>query len=307
MSGHALGWGKVILLGEHAVVYGFPALAGALDRGVTANALPTPAGGRLRLDVPAWELATTASDDHPAGRALAAIADELGIGRPALTIVAEAQVPPGAGLGSSAALAVAVTRALMAHFNRRMDVAALTAAAGAGEIVHHGRPSGIDVAIAIAGGFGVFRKSTGLRAMAAPSLRVLVAPGESRPGDAGRSTARMVEHVAQVTHGNADDPRLAELGGLTDTGARALLGRELAALGAAMNRAHVVLSELGVSTPRLDQVCAAARAAGAHGAKLTGAGGGGAAIAIAPPDRETAVLAAWKAAGIAGFAADVGR
>jgi len=306
MSDHAFGWGKVILLGEHAVVYGFPALAAALDRGVSANALPTPAGGRLRLDVPAWDLATTASDDHPAGRALAAIADALGIGRPALTILAEAQVPPGAGLGSSAALAVAVTRALLLHHKRPADVATLTAAAGAGEVVHHGRPSGIDVAIAIAGGFGVYRKSTGLRAMSAPPLRLLVAPGEARPG-APRSTAAMIEHVAEVTRGDAEDPRLTELGGLTDTGARALLARDLPALGAAMNRAHVVLGELGVSTARLDAVCATAHAAGAHGAKLTGAGGGGAALALASPDREAAVLAAWKAAGIAGFAADVGR
>ena len=317
MSQHALGWGKVILLGEHAVVYGFPALAAALDRGVSAAALPTPAGGRLRLDVPAWDLATTASDEHPAGRALAAIADELGIGRPALTVVAEAQVPPGAGLGSSAALAVAVTRALMAHYNRRPDVAALTAAAGAGEIVHHGKPSGIDVAIAIAGGFGVYRKSTGLRAMVAPPLRLLVAPGETQaiggsgatemPRELMRSTAKMVQHVAEVTHGDPDDPRLRELGGLTDTGARALLARDFAGLGAAMNRAHTVLGDLGVSTQRLDNMCSLARGAGAYGAKLTGAGGGGAVIALAPADREAAVLAAWKAAGLAGFAADVGR
>jgi mevalonate kinase len=303
---YSLGWGKVILLGEHAVVYGFPALAAALDRGVTAAALPTPAGGRLRLDVPAWDLAITTSDDHPAATALAAIADVLGMGRPALTIVAEAQVPPGAGLGSSAALAVATTRAMLQHLKRPVDIATLTAAANAAEVVHHGTPSGIDVAIAIAGGFGVYRKSTGLRPMTTPSLRLLVAPGERRPSQP-RSTAKMVEHVAEITHGNAEDARLAELGGLTDIGARALLARDLPALGAAMNRAHMVLGQLGVSTPRLDDMCTAALAAGAHGAKLTGAGGGGAIIALAPRDKEDAVLAAWKAAGLAGFAADVGR
>jgi mevalonate kinase len=64
-----------------------------------------------------------------------------------------------------------------------------------------------------------------------------------------------------------------------------------------------VLAELGVSTPQLDALCAAARAAGAHGAKLTGAGGGGAIIAIAARDRESAVLAAWKQAGVDGFVA----
>jgi mevalonate kinase len=72
-----------------------------------------------------------------------------------------------------------------------------------------------------------------------------------------------------------------------------------------MNRAHTLLAELGVSTPQLDALCDAAREAGAHGAKLTGGGGGGAVIAIAPRDREAAVLAGWKQRDVAGFVATV--
>ena len=59
-----IGLGKIILLGEHAVVYGYPALAAALDRGVTMGAVPTPAGGSLRLDIPSWNVKLTAEDDH---------------------------------------------------------------------------------------------------------------------------------------------------------------------------------------------------------------------------------------------------
>ncbi len=114
-----IGLGKVILLGEHAVVYGYPALVAALDRGGhRCGGVPTPAGGTLRLDVPEWQLAVHASSKPEAAapaRALAAIAEALGVGRPAVTIVAETQLPPGAGIGSSAALAVATTRALAAH------------------------------------------------------------------------------------------------------------------------------------------------------------------------------------------------
>lgn len=300
----SVGWGKIILLGEHAVVYGYPALAAALDRGVEIAAVPTPAGGPLRLDIPAWELAVTAGRDPEhdrVGRALAAIADTLGVGLPAVSLVGDAQIPPGAGLGSSAAMAVAAARALLVHAGRKPDGKTVADAAAASESILHGRPSGVDVALAIAGGIGVFRRSAGLRPIATAPLRVLVgASGEPR------TTASMVERVAQATNMKASDPRLVELGDLTDLGTTALLAGRLAQLGEAMDRAHAVLSELGVSTPRLDALCEAARDAGAHGAKLTGAGGGGAVIAIAPRDREGAVLAVWRDAGVTGLVATVG-
>jgi mevalonate kinase len=299
-----VGWGKIILLGEHAVVYGYPALAAALDRGVEIAPVATPAGGPLRLDIPAWDLAVTAGrepDHDRVGRALAAIADELGLDLPSVSLVGDAQIPPGAGLGSSAAMAVAAARGLLAHAGRTADLRTVIAAASASEAILHGRASGVDVALAASGGIGVFRRSSGLRPVTAAPLRVLVTTsGEPR------STAEMVERVAQATGGKADDARRAELGRLTDVGTVALLAGELAKLGDAMDRAHDVLAELGVSTPRLDALCAAARSAGARGAKLTGAGGGGAVIAIAPPGGEGAVLAAWRDTGASGFAALVG-
>jgi len=296
-----VGYGKIILLGEHAVVYGYPALAAALDRGVTMAPVPTPAGGALRLDLRSWNLAVCVDDDHPVAHSLAAIADELAAGRPPLSLIGDAQIPPGAGLGSSAALAVAVARALLTYLKRPIDVATLTRAAGASEALVHGKPSGVDVALAIAGGIGVFRRSTGLRGLAGvPPLRVLVGPS-----GAPRSTARMIDQVASATGAKADDARLHELGALTDTGTIALLAADGPALGAAMNRAHTLLGALGVSTPLLDALCATARSAGAYGAKLTGAGGGGAVIAIAPRDREAAIMAAWKQAGVDAFVATV--
>ena len=297
----AVGWGKIILLGEHAVVYGYPALAAALDRGVTIAPVPTPAGGPLRLDVPAWELKIRAGDDHPVAHSLCAIADSLGVGRPALSLIGDAQIPHSAGLGSSAALAVAIARALLAHARRPPEPATVGNAAGASETLLHGRASGIDVALALAGGIGVYRKSAGLRPIAARGLRVLVGPSGTP-----RSTAAMVERIADATHALPADERLAELGGLTDAGTTALLAGDLVTLGTAMDRAHEILAGLGVSTPQLDSLCQAARATGAHGAKLTGAGGGGAIIAIAPRDREAAILAEWRSVGVTGFVATVG-
>jgi mevalonate kinase len=296
-----IGLGKLILLGEHSVVYGFPALAAALDRGVTIDAVPTPAGGPLRVDVPSWHLKLTSEDDHSFARGLCAIADAVGLGRPPLTLIGDAQIPPGAGLGASAAFAVAVSRALLAHLKKPMDTASITAAANASEEVLHGRASGVDVALAVHGGVGVFRKSTGLRKIQLAPLRVLVGPS-----GAPRSTAAMVDRVAQATSGSADDVRLRELSSLTDTGTASLLRGDLAALGADMNRAHELLGELGVSTPLLDALCDVARKLGAYGAKLTGAGGGGSVIAIAPRDKEADILAAWKTASVTGFVATIG-
>jgi mevalonate kinase len=294
-----VGLGKIILLGEHAVVYGYPALAAALDRGVAIAAARAPAGSGLRIELPAWNIAIGAEQDHPVARSLSAVAAALDAGRPDLVLLGEAQLPPGAGLGSSSALAVAVASALLAWLGRPGDRAAVLRAAGASEVVMHGTPSGIDVALAAAGGLGVFRRATGLApVVGAPALRVLVAlTGQ------GRSTAEMVARVAEATGGRADHAQLAALGALTETGIAALGAGDLPALGAAMNAAHQGLAGLGVSTPRLDALCDAARAAGAHGSKLTGAGGGGALLAIAPPGREPAVLAAWRRAGADAFAA----
>jgi mevalonate kinase len=269
---------------------------------VKIDAVPTPAGGQLRVDVPSWNLRLTTDDDHSFARGLCAIADALELGRPPMTLVGDAQIPPGAGLGASAAFAVAISRAILAYQKKPTDAATVTRAASASEDVLHGKASGVDVALAVHGGIGVFRKASGLRQIKLDKpLRVLV--GSS---GAPRSTSAMVQRVAEATGRVADEPRLRELGSLADTGTASLLKGDLAALGKDMNRAHDLLRTLGVSTPLLDALCDVARKLGAHGAKLTGAGGGGSVIAIAPRDKEDDILAAWKAASVTGFVAHVG-
>jgi mevalonate kinase len=294
-SGHA--FGKVILLGEHAVVHGHPALAGALARGVTAE-VTLGGSGPSRLEVAGWDLTCTTDDDTPLAAALRALLAAAGVDT-AARVHAQATLPAGAGLGSSAALAVAVARALIRAKGEVAPPAAVEAIANAAERVFHDNPSGIDVALASRGGLGLYRRGLGLERLDAPPL-VLAVGLSGEP----RTTAAMVRRVADRL--DANRPALARLGEAATAGAEAARAGDLGALGALFRAAHRDLAAIGVSTPGLEALVALATGAGALGAKLTGAGGGGAVIAIAP-GREQLVVDAWRAAGYEAFACAVGQ
>ncbi len=296
------GHGKVIVLGEHAAVYGHAAVAGAIDRGVEAVAAARP--GPLALTVTgAFAVAVTAGDDHPVAAALRAIGDGVGVADGVL-VTATATVPAGAGLGSSAALCVAIVRALAGARGLALNDGAVAELANRAERSFHGNPSGLDAALASAGGLGRFVRGAGLTAIAAPPLPLVIGLS-GQP----RSTAAMVARVADARAAApaATDATLARLGALAEAAVGQLAAGAAGwpALGAALDEGHRHLAGLGVSTARLDALVAGARGAGALGAKLTGGGGGGAVIALAP-DRADAVVAAWRALGADGFVTTLG-
>src|ERR1700722_7858775 len=128
-------WGKVILLGEHAVVHGVPAIAVGIDRGAHATATWTD-DGQTRLVIRAWGIDVGLDDTHDLARALRAIVDASSIERP-VRLEAQANLPPGGGLGCSAALGGGVARAL----DPRADEDEIGSRAMAWERVFHGNPS----------------------------------------------------------------------------------------------------------------------------------------------------------------------
>jgi mevalonate kinase len=293
------GQGKVILVGEHAVIYGEPALAGALRVGARAIA----SAGEGVLTVPAWGASFRPDPEGPLlARAWAALRGAAGVRAEAgPDVTLHLDIPAGAGLGGSAAAAVALARALV-RWRGADDERRVAGAAAAFEEVVHGRASGIDAHLAQHGGLGLFRRGAGFERVDVPPLRVAVGlSGEPH------STAEVVAAVGRL---RGERPAFADghvraLGALARAAALHLVAGDLRAVGAALDAAQGHLAALGVSSTGLEALCATAREAGALGAKLTGAGRGGAAVALAP-GREEAVVAAWRAAGYDGFVTEIG-
>jgi mevalonate kinase len=307
--------GKVILLGEHAVVYGVPALCGALQGGASVEIT----SGQGRLLVPEWDVATPplgellgpAPVTSPLAQALRAICESAfaSVGRPLdaaalpYDFVARFAIPTGAGLGSSAALSVALVRAIDQAVGLGLTEAHIDAAAFAAERVFHGSPSGLDHTVAQRGGFGLYRRGQGLSPLGdTPPLRLCI-------GHTGRArdTKGRVARVAELTQ---QQPELttacfARIGALVEEAVTALRLGDLARLGQAMNENQALLRKLDVSCEEIEHVCQLALAAGALGAKLTGGGGGGCVVALAP-GREQEVRSAWQAAGYSSFLVEVG-
>jgi mevalonate kinase len=291
------GHGKVILLGEHTVVYGKPAIAAGLPIGVRARARP----GRGRISAPSWGLDARAADGSPVGTALAQLLARLGVGADELDLDFETDIPARAGLGSSAAMAIAAARAVAARTGA--GDAEVDAAAAASEVVFHRTPSGVDAAAARHGGIGVFVKGEGWRPTPIQRPLKLCIGFSGRP----RLTADLVEGLAQLCRRTPVAGRMLDtLGEVTAAGVEALAVGDIDNLGRLFDLAHGLLAGLRLSTPELEALVHGARAAGAVGAKLTGAGGGGAVIALAP-SHTADVLARWRADGFEGLIATVGK
>jgi mevalonate kinase len=303
----AAAYGKVILVGEHAVVYGIPAIAVGVGIAATASAR-IAAPSSLSIGIRRWALARHEPDATPEARAFDALLSSLVGPDAAVEVQAEVHLhqPSGVGLGASAAIGVALARAVSDALGRpsaERSAAELLAAAQAWENVFHGRASGIDAATSYHGGCLWFRRS------APPEPLRLKEPLQLAVAVAGPavSTRLMVESVAAF---KAAQPRRFEFliesihAVVHEVRVALLLGR-VAEIGALLDENHRLISALGVSTPGLDAACQQARDAGALGAKLTGGGGGGCVLALTAAEGVEPVLAAWRARGLHCFAARV--
>jgi len=265
------GSAKLILAGEHAVVYGHPAIAFAVDLHTSVRLRPHDAPTTVR----------SAHSDPRVRDALCTVLPGDG-----WQVEVASDIPVGRGMGSSAALAVALVRAHQPSLRGQ----ALIDAAMPIERAFHGNPSGLDVVVSASGGCVWFRKGPPMSTEPlAPGAWTVVVLDSGEAGDTALQVAAVAEQMPDAA------PILDAIGELVSEVRRSLADPE--ALGPLLDRNHELLARLGVSTPTLDELTRLARAHGAYGAKLAGAGGGGVVIALV--DDPEPLLRAAAARGIA--------
>jgi hydroxymethylglutaryl-CoA reductase len=295
-----VGHGKVVILGEHAVVYGRHAIAAPVP--LTIKALVEDCDERegITLMIPRWgveyQLASNPQDRRSFEKPAGVVLDRLGLSGRGMRIEVFPEVPRSMGLGGSAAMAVAIVRALDKHFKLGLSDEEVNCLAFESEKVAHGNPSGLDNTLACYGVPLVFR--SGDTPLVEPlNIRVPIPAVIGMTGYEGL-TAKTVGRVRAAWK---QDQKLYErifdqIDSLTLRGVQAIQDNDLKLLGELMNICHGMLNALQVSTPELEQLVDISRENGALGAKLTGGGGGGSIIAIC--DGDTArVVNAIRAAG----------
>lgn len=299
--------GKVILCGEHAVVYGQPAIALPLP-GVrsqaTIEAAPFGAGIRLNL-ADLGESRLLEAEDHPLATLVRLTIAEVGTTLPLdLSITLRSAIPIASGMGSGAALGAALVNALSAYLGRPLDPAAVSRLVYESECFYHGTPSGIDntvVSYEQAIWFMRGQEQGGTREPPTIEPLHIGAPLALVLGDTGvhAPTHITVSGVRERWRHDREnfDALFSKIGRLVVGIRRYLADGDLLSLGAALNRNQELLREIGVSSPELERLISAALAAGALGAKLSGGGGGGIMLALAAVDHQEPVSRALLEAG----------
>ncbi len=293
------GHGKVILLGEHAVVHGRHAIAAPLPLAIRAR-VEDAAHGDTTLMIPRWGIEQRLQQHahHPGSflQSLGMLLERLDLADRALDVRVFPSVPRAMGLGGSSALAVAVIRALDRHCRLGLDDAQVCQLAYECEKIAHGTPSGIDNTVATYGKPLLYRRGN-------PPLVQMLDLERPLPlviGLCGAEslTARTVARVRQAWQKNRTlyERIFDEIDTLTLQALEALKAHDLDQLGELMNICQGQLNALQVSSWELEELMQIARDNGATGAKLTGGGGGGAMIALCPDGTER-VIAAMKNAG----------
>lgn len=291
--------GKIILFGEHAVVYGRPALAVPVTQ-VHAD-VEVSDSSRAGIWINARDIGLHAelnslSSDHPIAAVIHNLLFSLGISPfPPLEIKISSTIPVASGLGSGAAVSVALIRALSAFLAHPLPDEQINQFAYEIEKLHHGTPSGIDNTVVTYARPVYFMRGQPIETfkVGAPFTLVIADTGIAAP------TKESVGDVRKLWE--ADKPRWEKvfdhIGEIANEARDAIESGKIKELGSLMNANHALLHSLTVSSPELDHLTEAARRSGASGAKLSGGGRGGNLIALVEADKAAHVAESLLSAG----------
>lgn len=286
--------GKIYLFGEHAVVYGEPAIACAVELRTRVTAQRS---GNITI---CSDIGTTGLDFeiHPY---VCSVIEKMG--SPGVSIDISSELPVGSGLGSSAAVTVATLAAINIEFGLGHSSEELARMGHEIEQMVQGAASPTDTFVSTFGGVIEIPARKRLDA-----LECGVVIGNTNRGAAPRKTARLVKQVAELKKEYPEliDPIIKTIGSFAKKGEILVNKKDYLSLGRLMNVNHGLLDALGVGTPELSALVYAARDAGAFGAKITGAGGGGCMVALtdSPHEVASAIERAGGRAIITGFTRD---
>lgn len=289
--GHGVGFGKIILYGEHFVVYGMPALAAGIASKTEAFVSRSKQIGWTLDDrrPEVFGYKEKKKDEHNASIELVLKSAGVDLSENGIHIELEGNLVCASGFGASAASCVSLARALNDEFNLGFDDERINEIGYEGEKGSHGTPSGIDNTAStygglvwyirdLEGGFPTFEKLK----LKDSAFLTIAATG---------ITASTTKVVADVRAKKEEDPKwfediANEYEKLVQEARTALLEFDMKQAGELMNRNHELLQDLTVSCKELDDLVEIARSSGSLGAKVTGTGRGGNMLALAP-DRET--------------------
>lgn len=278
--------GKLMILGEHAVVYGYPCIVASVNKYLTVK------GRRITVDKDAF-ITGNIKDTSFIREATDVVRQKYNLKE---KILLETKSDLGEyGLGSSAAVTVATVKCLDKLFNLLLTPQEMFNLSYQAVLQVQRKASGFDVASCIFGGTIYFDgKSKEVDVLSHDLLPIIVGFSGNKA-----DTVIMIEKVAEL---KKKKPKLVEeifnsIGKLVGQGKRAILEKDWERLGKLMNYNQDYLEDLGVSTQKLNEMIQAARKAGAYGAKLSGAGGGDCMIALVSSDNKDKVSQAIRNVG----------
>jgi mevalonate kinase len=294
--------GKVILFGEHAVVYGRPAIAVPVTQ-VKATASIEAARAGHGLTILATDLARVvhlreADAADPLASIVRAVLSHFECPEPDANITVHSTIPIASGMGSGAAVSASIVRALAQFLDRRIDEATVSSLVYEVEKLYHGTPSGVDNTVVVYARPVYFVRGRPIQTFTV-KRPFTVAIGDT---GVGSPTKIAVGDVRKAWEADREryERLFDEIGSIVERARAAIRAGQVDALGPLMDANHAILRDMGVSSPELERLVEAARRAGASGAKLVGGGRGGNMIALVDDATRESVEQALIAAGAKG-------